>query len=562
MPEAGFQTNSQSNNIADIYPLSPMQEGILFHSVAAPASGQYMPQTALRISGEVDEGALKMAWQQTVDRQPVLRSGFYWEERDEPFQIVFRSLPLPWSVLDWSAVEKDKHEAMLSDLFASNRKTPFDLKRPPLLRVQWIVTGPGEHILVVSYHHIILDGWSIRQLLEEAMLLYRRFSGLPARALAAARPYSDYIGWLRKQDHAASLEFWRTYLSGSPSPTRLLRDDTGGGFARHEWICPEELFRSLNRLCETSGCTMNTVLQCALGLLIARQTGRTDLIFGTTTAGRPGTLAGATAMIGLFINTVPVRIVFEPGRTLETWLQDHQRRQAATIDHEYVPLRRIQGSGEALFDTLLVVENFSSQTAEADGLPFRANSIDFDEQTHFPLTIWAIPKTGSLTILIGHSRDAVAPNAVAALVTALSGILSDMARCPDEPLAMHLGRIDDRPIGTDFADANDQPSARDAASLSPGARATEALTATETTVSRIWAELLRTGAVGRNANFFELGGHSLLAARVVSRLRSELSLELPVRTLFDKPVLSDLAAHIDGMRREFETVAGHVEVTI
>jgi len=560
MQQAASPSSGQRNNVADIYPLSPMQEGILFHTVSAPQDGLYMPQTAMRISGPVDDAALRAAWQSAVDRHPILRSSFHWEERDQPFQVVFKHIPIAFSVLDWSDTDEAGQRTRLDDLFASNRATPFDLRRPPLLRVQWIRTGPERFIQLVCYHHIILDGWSIRQLLDEVLTLYRRETDGTASVPPAARPYGDYIGWLKGRDREASIRFWRDYLEGSSGPTRLLNSNDTTRFERYRWTCPPALHQALKAFCATSGHTLNTLLQATLGLLIARQTGRQDVIFGATTSGRPATLAGATSMIGLFINTLPVRVVIDPEQPVQAWLNHLQSQHARTMDHDYVPLPEIQGRGVSLFDTLLVVENFGAEANGDRDTSLKTEGIDFDERTHFPLTLWVTPQAESLTLLVGYSRDTVEPSVIATMVQAFADVLTDMVASPSEPVGQILDCMApacDAPGLASITEASPAAAARP-----PRAGTPHAATPTEQLLAKTWAEVLRCGPLDAQANFFELGGHSLLAARVISRLRGELSVNVPVRSLFERPVLADLAAYIDTLAPPAAAAQGHIEIEI
>lgn len=560
MQQAGSPSSGQRNNIADIYPLSPMQEGILFHTVSMPEDGLYMPQTALRLSGRIDAAALKAAWQGAMDRHSILRSSFHWEERDQPFQVAFKHIPVSFTSLDWTDACDTDERQRLDALFAENRSIPFDLRRPPLLRVQWISTGAETSILLVCYHHIVLDGWSIRQLLDEVLVLYRREIGAVASPLPALRPYGDYIGWLKSRDRTVSARFWHDYLDGSSGPTRLLSGDATSNFERYRWACPPSLHQALKAFCARSGHTLNTLLQGALGLLIARQTDRHDVIFGATTSGRPATLAGATSMIGLFINTLPVRVVIDPAQPLETWLTGLQDRQARTMDHDYVPLPDIQGRGISLFDTLLVVENFASQSGSGQDASLKIEGIDFDERTHFPLTLWAAPQPDGLTLLVGYSRDAVEPSTIEAMVRAFTDVLSDMVQSPSEPVGRILGRMAPASSASGLAAIAGQPPAVPAR-VSNRQAAPGLSTPTERLLAKAWTDVLRCGPLGGGANFFELGGHSLLAARVISRLRGELSVNVPVRSLFERPVLADLAAYIDALAAP-AAAKDHIEIEI
>ena len=555
----------ERNNIADIYPLAPMQEGILFHSVSSPGDGLYMPQTALRITGPVDRDALKSAWQGAIDRHPILRSGFFWEERDEPFQIAFRSVPIAFTALDWTGADPSTERDRLSALFSANRAEPFDLRRPPLIRVQRIRTGEDRSIMVACYHHIILDGWSIRQLLDEVLALYRRSTGNAGGALPPARPYGDYIGWLKKRERAASLRFWQDRLEGSPGATRLLAAESNGDFERQRWEFPQPLYQAVLDYGVASGFTLNTLLQGALALLIARQIDSHDLIFGTTTAGRPATLDGATTMIGLFINTLPVRVRIEDGQSLGAWLANLQSAHAATGEHDHVPLAAIQGPGVSLFDTLLVVENFATQPKRPDAAPLlKTEGIDFDERTHFPLTLWATPHQASLTLMAGFSRDLLSGETAKVLLERLGDIVAIMIRSSSADLHALLDQLPSPIIAPGLSGPGSGNTRRSRAleQAPPSTPKSATPSATETTLVRIWTEVLKCGPLDGRANFFELGGHSLLAARVVSRLRIELCVPVPVRALFERPILAELAAYIDSLRPQETASIGHIEIEI
>jgi hypothetical protein len=527
-------------NIENIYPLSPMQEGLLFHTVMAPEAGVYMPQMVLHLDGEIDGRALEAAWRQAVARHSVLRSGFYWEERDEPFQVVYREVPLSWTSLDWGDAAEETRASRLATLLETNRTEPFDLRRPPLMRLQWIQGGAGRHSLVLAYHHLILDGWSAGQLVREVFQLYLRETGMAVPPPPASRPYADYIAWLKRQDHAAAEAFWRETLAGA-EPTRFLPEISGtGGFGRREWTCPAPLAATLRRMCQGLGITTNTLLQGALGLLIANRTGSADVIFGATSSGRPATLDGSTDMVGLFINTLPVRVRIDPGQTLGARLAALQASQSQADQYAHLPLRAIQGELGPLFDVLMVFESYPVSTDIGGGASFRLDRVQFDEWTHYPLTLMAAANGDGLSLTARYAREVLTEAAVDEQLAEFGRLLEQMASWSAATL--------DR-----FA-----PAARAARPPAPPRRAVPArraetgyippATDTEKILANAWAEVLKRPEPGAGDNFFELGGHSLLAARVVSRIRRELGIELPVRSLFDRPVLSELAAYIDALR--------------
>lgn len=375
---------ARRRNIESILPLAPLQEGILFHTLMTAEPGLYMPQMAYYLCGPLDGDRLRAAWEQVLARHSALRSGVHWQERPEPFQITYRQLPLAWETHDWRDQDAD---AALQRLFAANRARGFDLRRPPLWRLQLAQVSDERFILVLCHHHIILDGWSTAQLLQDVMAVY----GGAGAALPPARPYGDYIRWMRQQDQDRARAYWRDYMAGTPGPSLAFGEASPAPrFDRQEWAFPAPLAAAVTRFCETHGVTFNTLLQGCLGLFVAETLGRRDVFFGAATGGRPASLPGATEMVGLFINALPVRVRVDPEASVADWLGALQHQQAATIEHEYIALRDIQTGLGTLFDCLLVVENYPVTMGDGAG-DIALERVEFDEWTHFPLTLLVAP---------------------------------------------------------------------------------------------------------------------------------------------------------------------------
>jgi len=397
-------------NIETLLPLSPMQQGLLFHSLLAPASGAYVPQLALGLRGDIDSAAMRAAWQRALDRHGALRGGFYWKQRDEPFQLVQRKLDLPWTELDWRALDAHTQSARLEAVKAANRGEPFDLARPPLMRLHWIRIADDRWQLLWCYHHLLLDGWSAALLLNEVM---RDCSG---QALAPTPPsYARYVEWLQQRDRDAALAFWRDELTPLPPAVELPCVRQGAlppGVSRPlhvEHRLSPEAARTVQQFARSHGLTLATLMQGALGLLLRRYGHDGDALIGTTVSGRPADLPQALHMIGLFINTVPVRLRMRPRQTVLEGLHDLQATRARAAEHEHLSLRDIQAAcsdGRTLFDCLLVIESYPTGSAQgsaqgnaqgsaqesaqggagsATGLALE--SLAIDESTHFPLTL-------------------------------------------------------------------------------------------------------------------------------------------------------------------------------
>ncbi len=381
-----------AQNIDTLYPLSPMQQGMLFHSLYEQGSGDYINQMQVAVEG-LDVERFRQAWQAALDAHDILRSRFVWGgDQAQPLQIVQRQAPLPFTVHDWRgqpALAQD-----LQNLAEAERNQPFDLTCAPLLRLVVVRSADDRHELIYTSHHILMDGWSNSQLLGEVL---QRYAGL-APAAQIGR-YRDYIGWLLRQDAQASETFWKNRLALLDEPTRLAqglveRTDRVNN-AHDEWqhVVDAAQTRRLSEFARQQKVTLNTLIQAAWLLLLQRYTGQQTVAFGATVAGRPADLPGAEQQVGLFINTLPVIARPQPELTVSAWLQDVQALNLALREFEHTPLADIQrwsGQGsDGLFDSLLVFENYPISEALEQGpaLGLTFGPVDTREQTNYPLTL-------------------------------------------------------------------------------------------------------------------------------------------------------------------------------
>ncbi|MCB1036098.1 MAG: amino acid adenylation domain-containing protein, partial [Acidobacteria bacterium] len=383
-------------NLEDLFPLSPLQQGLLFQSLYQADSPAYFVQLAVSLEGEVHGEALRAAWQEVLNRHAALRTAMVVDE-DRPLQVVCRDLELPWTEL---VLEEGKPEG-LERWLEADRHRGFDPSRPPMIRLALLGTGPGRKVMVLSSHHILLDGWSMPVLFHEVLELYRAQLEERKAELPPVRPYRDFIAWLEGVDDEADRAFWSRYLAGFRDTTPLPMADpsasvSGASESTLVALGPEvtaraEAFVRQHRL------TLSLLCQTAWGLLLSRYGGTEDVVFGTTVAGRPAEMDGVEAMVGLFINTLPVRLRLEAGTTVLAHLRRLQDEQIEREPHEHFPLQEIRGLSELdgsapLFETLMVYENFpvSASLASAESsLPFRATSVRTYDPTHYPLNLIA-----------------------------------------------------------------------------------------------------------------------------------------------------------------------------
>ena len=435
-------------DVQDLYPLSPMQQGMLFHSLLEQQGGDYINQLSVSVQGLAPE-RFREAWQAVVQRHDILRSGFLWQGGlVQPLQWVRKQVQLPCREIDLRG--HADLDAALTRLADAEREQGFDLAQAPLLRLTLARTGDDRYQLIYTSHHILLDGWSNSQLLGEVL---QHYAGQAVHSLNGR--YSDYIGWLQRQDKRVSEAFWRTQFATLDEPTWLSRAlkcaATGqSGQGEFKWRLDAAMTEQLHGFARQQKVTLNTLVQAAWLLLLQRYTGHDSVTFGATVAGRPTQLQGIEQQIGLFINTLPVVARPEPQQALAGWLQTVQGINLALRDHEHSALSDVQRwagqGGDGLFDTLLVFENYPvSEALQQGGVSdLHFGDVHSHEQNNYPLTLSV--STGA-DLLLHYSYDAAQFSAecIAQVASQLAHLLAQMAdgspqRCLGELKLFEEGR--------------------------------------------------------------------------------------------------------------------------
>ncbi|MFG3253800.1 amino acid adenylation domain-containing protein [Streptomyces sp. NPDC048172] len=423
-------------------PLTPLQEGLLFHAVfthPGEASGRnvdvYAIQLVLDLEGPLDPARLKGAAEALLERHPNLRAAFRYRKNGEPAQLIPRSVPLPWTE------EATTDPAEAERITDADRVRRFDVARPPLLRFTLIRTGTDAHRFVLTAHQLLFDGWSMPLLVRELFALYGAHGGA---SLPRVTPYKAYLAHLARQDTDAAEAAWRTALDGLPGPT-LVAPDAGERGAvlpvRQSTRLPREVTAELTAWARARGLTLNTVVQGAWAATLGALTGQRDVVFGGTVSGRPPELPGVETMVGLFINTLPVRVDLDPAKPFARILEELQERQAALLAHQHLGLTRIQQCVDAteLFDTVLVFENYPLDPGEmeepAPGL--RITDLQAKDATHYPLSLTVLPGE-SLRLDLGYAPDLYTAGQAAEVSARLVRVLRGLLDAPDVP----FGRLD------------------------------------------------------------------------------------------------------------------------
>ncbi|HEX5081516.1 MAG TPA: condensation domain-containing protein, partial [Blastocatellia bacterium] len=355
-------------SVEDIYPLSPMQQGMLFNHLYGPRSGIGVEQISCRLRGRLDVEAMKKAWRTVISRHAVLRTAIAWEGLSEPHQVALQHVDIPWTEMDWSHLPAEEQKAGLDRLLKEDRASGFDVSTAPLMRLGLIRLGEDQYHFMWSHHHLLLDGWSVPMILKEVLSFYDAARLGLGLNLPLPPPFQRYISWLQRQDMNAAKAYWRRAFAGHRAPTRLRLPGTGAAASGSEMResrqrLSEEESRRLREAAQREQVTINTLAQGAWALLLSRYSGEEDVVYGATVSGRPAEIEGVEGMVGLLINSLPVRVMVRWEEDVGDWLRKLQAEQAESREYEYSPLSEVRkwvgiGEGERIFESLLVFENF------------------------------------------------------------------------------------------------------------------------------------------------------------------------------------------------------------
>ncbi|WP_165777612.1 non-ribosomal peptide synthetase [Amycolatopsis antarctica] len=432
--------------IQDIYPLSPTQHGLLFHTLAEPGTSAYVEQVRLSLRGPLDVSAFRRAWAEVLGRHDALRTGFVWQRLAEPVQVVVPSAAPPrWHLADWRDQSAEEQEHRLGRYLAEDRARGFALTVPPLTRFALFRLGEQEYRFLWTAHHLVVDGWSFAVVLREVLALYRAAVADRDPALPPAPSFRDHVAWLGTHDLADAEKYWREVLSGraAPTPLRVARPSWDGpaaeAFAERRIELTAGRTSALGEFARREHVTVNTVVQGCWAALLSVYGGDRDVVFGATVSGRPAEEEGAAAAVGPYINTLPVRVRTGGAEPVPRWLRALQDEQAVARQFDYTPLARIQACsdtppGTPLFETLIGFENYPVDddlfTGSGDPGDVAAGFAGSWSSSHYPLTLLVEPGE-RLGLHAMHDRrrldDATAEAMLDGLATLLDRVVADPA---------------------------------------------------------------------------------------------------------------------------------------
>ena len=546
-------------NIQDILALTPMQEGMLFDYLRSPASSRYVEQLSLTLGGEIDARAVDRAWKTVIDTNELLRAVYRWEKIKEPVQLILDSQPVDFRFHDFSGTDPGEQEQLIEKIKHEDRAEAFDLRRPAF-RVTFCRTGEHSAEMLISNHHILYDGWSNGIILKEFLAAYHDIlEGRSPRRLQKTK-FKEFLGWLKSRDDREKQgAFWKTYLSGGEYEQQDKAEVEQSRFRRYRrdilrverfnYRFPDGLTGKLQALARERKITLATLLTGAWGLLLGEYHGTGDMVFDTTVSGRSAKVNGIEDMVGMFINTLPLRVRTDAAESAADFLARLDTESRVREEYEHTPLAFInefledfrRHTTDPVFDSVLILENYPlEKQLLRDGGKLKVVSYSIAGMTHYDLTL-IITIFEGIELDITYNGDLFTGEDVERLVGHFTSILEAVAAYPDTPVTALkvLAEKEQKEIYDYFRSRRVSDVSGESPYIAPRDLVEERLV-------RVWAEVLKLDQadIGIDADFFAFGGHSLKASLLASRLQHEFSLKVPLEEIFKRPTPRQLAEYI------------------
>lgn len=539
-------------NVEDMYPLSAAQELMLLHSLSAPESRVLFQQLTCILEGALESALYKRAWQEVVARHPVLRTLFVWEGLPRMLQVVRQSVVLPWQELDWRHLCPAEQEEQASAFIQHDRDQGFDAGHAPLMRCSLLRLSDERTLFLWSSHHLLFDGWSRALLLEDVGKIYQALTTGQPLPTERPRPYREYIAWLGQQDQEAARRFWQRRLAGFSAPAPLGRPlsetsvrEARGGYRSLQCRLPASLGEQVRSMARAQHLTLSSVLLGAWLLLLSSQQKSDDLTCGTTVSGRAADLPGIESMIGLFINTLPVRARLRAGMSLLSLLHDVHTQQQEMRLYEFTPLMHIQACSDLaphqrLFESVVVFENYPQESEERPQ-SVRMRMLSGEAETGYPLTL-VIESREIIILEISYDTGRFTEAMISNLFAHLQMLLTALVQAPQQSVQALQACLREQlspawvPVDSQEQAALALPAAL-LPTFSPPPR-----DEVERVLTRIWEDVLGVEPIGVRDNFFHLGGHSFLALHLLARVQQHFGQALPLSALLQGATVEELAA--------------------
>lgn len=426
------------DQVQDMYYLSPMQEGMLFHTLHHQEKGFYVEQMDMNVKGTLRSDLLEKSMNIIVERYDIFRTVFLHEKVKRPVQVVLKNRPFQLDVVDIQDLSESEQLERIDRFKQKDQLRGFDLSKDLLMRASVFQTGPSSYRWIWSYHHILLDGWCFGLVVQELFAIYHALlHDIPYR-LEPVKPYKEYIQWLEKQDKQASLEYWTQSLAGfeGQSTFKEQRKQTNEHeLGEIEWAMSKEETAALSELALQQNATLSSALQSAWSILLSRYQRSNDVLFGTVVSGRPADLAGVDRMVGLFINVIPRRIQLTDQMTFRSLLSETQQQSLAAEPHQYIPIYDIQAKAgqQQLIDHIVVFENVpaAKKDEQESLLGFTVEDMNVYEKSNYDLNLLASPGE-QLQLKLAFNQRAFDPAFVRKLKDQLTLLIKEAIKHPDQ----------------------------------------------------------------------------------------------------------------------------------
>ena len=558
----------QLKNVEDIYPLSPMQETMLFYACSLSSSSDshsnlnkqdvLFNQTRFILNGELKQSQFKQAWQAIIERHAALRTAFVWEGLKSPQQVVRAQLKVPFEFIDLSHLSSKEQDTQLLDICQKDRQLGFNPINAPLMRVILIACSPSSHQLIWSSHHLVIDRWCIPVIFDELLRLYQQLLDEAKATYQIAPSFKHYITWLKKIDTKQNKLYWLKQLSGFTQQTFITNKAlTQVGQSKNASLTfnSSELLH-LKKFCKINQLTMASVIQGAWAMVLNQYNQNSDVIFGVVVSGRPPQLEGVEEIIGSFINNLPIRVKFSPLFSVISWLQNLQKEAYKKTAYEHTPATTLQTWSDlpiqhVLFDSILVwlapAKITQTEQLSIEALPSNMS-------TSYPLTL-SIEDTGNelnLFAKLDNQSQSVAP--LADILLQLKDWIITICKVDDQTLLSELPNLVCKDTETNvnhteeknlhaLVDSEGSIETVQSAKNTSGREETR-IDWLEEYLKSEWMRILDVQDIGLDDDFFTLGGTSIKAAQLLASVEKAERKKIPMLSLFQRPTIRHMAKTI------------------
>lgn len=432
-------------SIEDIYELTPVQKGILFHSLYDSENGLYLFQDTFTLKTLLEIDAFERAWQQVIQRHTILRTGFYWEDVEQPLQVIYKQVEVTLEHHDWRGIEVEQKQEQLNSFLKRDRANSFDLAQPCPMRLTLFRLADDIYELIWTRHFIVADGWSVPLLLNEVVQIYQCICKEQELSLAPSTPFRSYIDWLQKQDTSQAEQFWQEMLTGIKTPTPLhnlymeANSDRQEQYDDRQIALSPAMSSALNAFVKQNHLTLNTLIQGTWVILLSYYSSQQDVIYGCTVSGRPPELEGVESIAGMLLNTLPVRVNVDPQQTILPWLKELQKLLVEIRQYEYSSLVEVKNwseipPGSPLFESIVVFENLPQpESLREDKRELEITDFNTFYKINYPITVVVVP-VYPLLIGINYDFNLVTVSTIDAVLIHFKMLLEFIINNPDSSL--------------------------------------------------------------------------------------------------------------------------------